>query len=556
MGQIATKFASLELDDKLFYLDRFPKSTLKVAEVEEYYQTLTDFDFIYLKTQYPQFGIEALIRDYSLIEEPEILENLEEDEKLETEQLKTLKLIQRTLELSAHVLNQDQTQLVGQLWGRLQSFPQSEIQKILADAVQSKSEIPRFRPITASLTTPGGNLLRTLTGHNSPVNAVAITPDGKTAVSGSNDRTLKVWDLQTGKEMEISPLTGHNDSVRAVAIAPDGKTAVSGSQDSTLKVWDLQTGKEISTLTDHNDSVSAVAIAPDGKTAVSGYYEKIAYDRYDHSTLKVWDLQTGKEISTLTDHNYPVRALAIASDGKTAVSGWDRTSTLKVWDLQTGKEISTLAGHNSRVNAVAIAPDGKTAVSGSDDKTLKVWDLQTGKEISTLTGHNDSVSAVAISLDGKTAVSGSYEEIAYYRYDHSTLKVWDLQTGKEISTLTSHNDPVSQVAIAIAPDGKTAVSGSDDNTLKVWDLQTGKEISTLTSHNSRVNAVAITSDGKKAISGSWDNTLKLWDLEAGKEISTFIVESPINCCAISPDGFTILAGDTSGRVHFLRLEGD
>ncbi|MBN3873921.1 MAG: hypothetical protein HWQ23_27725, partial [Nostoc sp. JL33] len=253
MGEIASKIACKSAEFQKFFLGQFPEQQLKAGNSEKYYQTLTDFDFISLKLQYPQFGVEALIRDYSLICNPEVWENLEEENKLDPEQLKILKLIQDALQLSAHVLNKDLTQLVGQLWGRLQSFPQPEIEKILSDAAQSKSEIPRFRPITASLTTPGGNLLRTLTGHNSLVNAVAIAPDGKTAVSGSLDKTLKVWDLQTGKE--ISTLTGHNRSVNAVAIAPDGKTAVSGSLDKTLKVWDLQTGKEISTLTGHNSLV-------------------------------------------------------------------------------------------------------------------------------------------------------------------------------------------------------------------------------------------------------------------------------------------------------------
>ncbi|MEJ6482603.1 WD40 repeat domain-containing protein, partial [Nostoc punctiforme UO1] len=380
-----------------------------------------------------EFGVEALIRDYYLIEDLEILNNLEANEKLDSEKVKILKLIQRALQLSSHILNEDQTQLVGQLWGRLQSFPQPEIQQILADAVKIKSEIPRFRPITASLTTPGGNLLRTLTGHNDSVKAVAIAADGKTAVSGSDDKTLKLWNLETGKE--ISTLTGHNSEVRAVAIAADGKTAVSGSFDNTLKLWNLETGKEISTLTGHNNWVYAVAIAADGKTAVSG-----------------------------SDDN-----------------------TLKLWNLETGKEISTLTGHNSEVRAVAIAPDGKTAVSGSADKTLKLWDLETGKEI---------------------------EEIKKNPFNYAIYifkRRFNLLKRKEISTLTGHNNSVN--AVAIAPDGKTAISGSDDNTLKLWDLHTRKEI------------------------------------------STFIGDSPINCCAFSPDGLTIVAGEPSGRVHFLRLEG-
>ena len=267
MGGLANKLALKTDEFQSLFIGQFPEKQLKAGNSGIYYQTLTDFDFIFLKIQYPKFGIEALIRDYSLIEEPEILEKLEEDEKLDPEQVKTLKLIQRALQLSAHVLNQDPNQLVGQLWGRLQSFPQPEIQKILADAVESKSEIPRFRPITASLNTPGGNLLRTLIGHNDSVYTVAIAPDGKTAVSGSDDNTLKLWDLQTGKE--ISTLTGHNSRVLAVAIAPDGKTAVSGSDDNTLKLWDLQTGKEISTFIG-DSPIYCCAVSPDGLTIIAG----------------------------------------------------------------------------------------------------------------------------------------------------------------------------------------------------------------------------------------------------------------------------------------------
>ncbi|MTJ51786.1 WD40 repeat domain-containing protein, partial [Anabaena sp. UHCC 0253] len=215
MGNIATKLASKPAEFKSLFLGQFPEQQLKAGNTEKYYQTVMDFDFIYLKINHDKFGVEALIRDYLLIEDIEILDNLADDEKLATEQIKTLKLIQQTLELSAHVVNQDRHQLVGQLWGRLQSFENSDIQKILADAAASKSEIPRLRPLTASLTTPGGNLLRTLTGHNDSVRAVAITPDGKKAVSASDDNTLKVWDLDTGKE--LSTLTGHNSYVQAVA---------------------------------------------------------------------------------------------------------------------------------------------------------------------------------------------------------------------------------------------------------------------------------------------------------------------------------------------------
>ncbi|MDT9199967.1 WD40 repeat domain-containing protein, partial [Limnospira sp. PMC 1042.18] len=120
-------------------------------------------------------------------------------------------------------------------------------------------------------------------------------------------------------------------------------------------------------------------------------------------------------------------------------------------------------------------------------------------------------------------------------------------------TLTGHSRGVN--AVAIAPDGKRAVSASDDKTLKLWDLERGRELATLRGHSWSVNAVAIAPDGKRAVSASDDKTLKLWDLETGEVLATFTGEGAMESCAVAPDGVTVVAGDKSGRVHFLRLEG-
>jgi WD40 repeat protein len=211
---------------------------------DEYYQILVDFDFIYLKINYSIFGVETLIRDYDLIDDPEIADYLEEDETLSNGQIKILKLIQGALRLSANILNQDSNQLVGQLWGRLQGFDSPYIQSLLQQAKQQITA-PCLLPLNPSLITPRGRLIRTLKGHSGSVTTVAITPDNKRVISGSGDTTLKVWNLETGKEQFT--LTGHNSGVDKVAVTSDCKQVISVSRvdnyQAVLKVWNLEAGK-------------------------------------------------------------------------------------------------------------------------------------------------------------------------------------------------------------------------------------------------------------------------------------------------------------------------
>ena len=135
----------------------------------------------------------------------------------------------------------------------------------------------------------------------------------------------------------------------------------------------------------------------------------------------------------------------------------------------------------------------------------------------------------------------------------NTLVVWDVEGGEELQILEGHTDSV--MAVAVTPNGKNVISGSDDNTLRVWDVESGEELRRLEGHTSWVEAVAVTPNGKNVISGSYDNTLKVWDIETGQVIASFSGDGSLHACAVSPDGVTIIAGEASGRVHFLRLEG-
>ena len=168
---------------------------------------------------------------------------------------------------------------------------------------------------------------------------------------------------------ERNRLETHSNQVLSVSFSPDGKTLASGSGDKTIKLWDITTGKEIRTLQGHSSSVASVSFSPDGKTLASGSYNNI---------IKLWDITTGMEIPTLRGHSEGFWSVSFSPDGKTLASGND-DKTIKLWDIITGTEIRTLQGHSSAVLSVSFSPDGKTLASGSDDNTIKLWDITTGK---------------------------------------------------------------------------------------------------------------------------------------------------------------------------------
>jgi len=490
-------------------------------------ETLIDFDFLYAKVF--ALGPHSLIADFDLA----FIDELHIKTDMPDESLRFLGLIQGALRLSAHLLARDPDLLPGQLTGRLLSYDLPEIHALLYQ-IGKRKEVPWLRPMSPSLEPPGGPLLRTLDGHKNGVWALAITRDGKRAISGSKDATLKVWDLETGEA--LCTLECHSDGVVvAIAVTPDGRSAVLCSGNKTLKVRDLETGEDRFTLDGHAGGVWAVAITRDGRRAVSGSTD---------TTLKVWDLETGETLRTLEGHTEAVSAVAVTPDGKKVVSAsWD--ATLKVWDLETGEELGTLKGHTDKVWAITVTQDGTRAVSGSSDTTLKVWDLEALKELGTLEGHKDKVKAVAVTPDGRRAIS--------LDDSNTTLRLWDLETFEMLRTLEGHTHWV--LTIAVTPDGRRAVSGSEDNTLKVWNLEAGREERTPAGHTQRVSCVAVTPDGRRAVSGSEDQTLKVWDLESGKELRTLMGHTrSVNAVAVTPDGRRAVSASGDGTVKVWDIE--
>ncbi|MEH2002163.1 MAG: ribosome assembly protein 4, partial [Nostoc sp.] len=188
--------------------------------------------------------------------------------------------------------------------------------------------------------------LNTLEGHSSAVSSVVFSPDGQRLASASGDKTIKLWDVATGKAVQT--LTGHSSAVYSVVFSPDGQRLASASTDKTIKLWDVATGKAVQTLTGHSDTVSSVVFSPDGQRLASASGDK---------TIKLWDLATGKAVQTLTGHSDAVNSVVFSPDGqRLASASYDKT--IKLWDVATGKAVQTLTGHSSWVNSVVFSPDG------------------------------------------------------------------------------------------------------------------------------------------------------------------------------------------------------
>jgi WD40 repeat protein len=305
----------------------------------------------------------------------------------------------------------------------------------------------------AKPSTPQGELpglrARTLVGHDDVVRSVAVLPDGLRALSGSGDRTVRLWDLQTGTELHR--LEGHMGMVWSVTVLPGGRRALSGSGDGTMRLWDLQTGSALRRYECQRPMARSVAVLPDGRRVLSGYLD---------GTMSLWDLGTGDELRRFEGHTGSIESIAVLPDGQRALSA-SHDSTVRLWDLNAGREMRQFEAHGAWVQCVAVLPDGRRVLSGSVDGTIDLWDLETGIELRRFEGHTDSVRSIAALPDGRRALSGS---------DDGTMRLWDLETGVELRRFEGHTDPVC--AVALLPDGRRALSGSWDKSLRLWDIET------------------------------------------------------------------------------------
>ena len=501
-------------NDEPYLWDWLAYHLTEALQRDELVQTVKDLHYIAKKTYLRQiFAVES---DLQVAE----LQNPDDQQ---------LARLTRIIVNAGHVLNQCETADEVLLTLRYRLEHSDLLTDLLPDSLQPAT--PRIEPIVSLKNRYHSALYRTLSGHRGYINVVSISHNDRYIASGSNDRTVKVWDAQSG--LLLHNLEGHVGRVNVVSISHNDRYIASGSHDRTIKVWDAQSGLLLHNLEGHSRGrVNVVSISHNDRYIASGSYDR---------TIKVWDAQSGLLLHNLEGHVDKIETIAISHNDRYIVSGsYDRT--IKVWDAQSGLLLHNLEGHVDKIETIAISHNDRYIASGSYDQTIKVWDAQSGLLLHNLEGHIDKIETIAISHNDRYIVSGSHDR-------DRTIKVWDAQSGLLLHNLEGHIGKVN--VVSISHNDRYIVSGSHDRdrTIKVWDAQSGLLLHNLEGHTRSVSTVAISHNDHYIVSGSHDHTIKVWDAQSIHQTENLAMHNnSIYSLAVSHDDQFVVSGSSERTV--------
>lgn len=325
-----------------------------------------------------------------------------------------------------------------------------------------------FDPVVKLWDSGTGREVKTLKGYSLHVFATAYSPDGSVLAVTLGDNAVRLWDMVTG---ELRALKKHSSSIYTVTFSPDGKILASGEYGKILasgesgdiiRLWDVQTGEQLQTLKASSHGAHAVAFSPDGRTLANGGY----------SVVEFWDVATGRSLRRIEKIPEGLEAIAYSPDGKLLVGGGIKNGMMKVWDVRTGSELTTFDGKTVKVRAVAFSPDGKRLASSDINSVVKLWDMQTGKELETLrVSPYWSISSIAFQADRKTLL---------LRSDSGLAMLWDTAAGRSVRYRDLSTSPGKFFDdIFVLRSGRVVEADREGNTTVLRDAETGDDIVTL-----------------------------------------------------------------------------
>lgn len=361
--------------------------------------------------------------------------------------------------------------------------------------------------------------------HGAKLLAMAMDADGTKIATAGEDRTVRLWDGKTGRELRR--FRGHAGAVRALAFSPSQDLLVSGGDDNAARIWELSTGKELAVLEGHKAPVSVLAFSKDGKSVATSGDDKI---------VRVWNIAYAREVARMRGHREAVRSLCFSADGKVLASATARTAVL--WDAESGAQLREVLNPGDTLRFVWILPGDKGLVLGTDHYSVKVMDLWRDAEIAKFSVPDTWLNGLACSIDGSMLVTAGSDR---------KLRVWDPLKGTETKAVETR--AASPEFLAITPDAEIAATGGPGGLLAFFNLDKARAgDAPAAGHEGAVRALACTMDGTQIASAGADGSVRLWEAASGAPLGYGAGhKARVVGVACAPDG-SLVSFDTDGYV--------